>query len=178
MSEIQKRLDRLHRQHYSWLYSVIFKVSKDKQISEDLIQELYLYLGEHDSAERLYFSDSFNLQYCRSFLLSRFYNLTKYENRFSELPEGWDEEHVPYDVAYDTKLEESYKQLEKELDSLKRSPKWSSAMLFELYHFENKTYDELAKDIRISKSTAFLNVRKVRHYLKENLENPFTSSKN
>lgn len=177
MNQNNKRLDTLHRKHYSWLYSVAFKVSKDKVVSEDLIQELYVYLSER-SDERLYYEDSFNLQYCRSFILSRFYNLVKYESRFSDFPEEWDEEHVAYDVEGDNRLENSYNQVKDELENLKKSSKWSSAMLFELYHFENKTYDELSKDIKISKSTAFLNCRKVKHYLRDNVENPFTSSKN
>ena len=177
MHETRERLNVLHRKHYSWLYSVGFKISKDKTITEDLIQELYLYLAERGD-EKLYYEDSYNLQYCRSFILSRFYNLVKYESRFSEFPAEYDEEHIEYDTTEDMKLEQSYQQLKNELDSLKKSPKWSSAMLFEMYHFENKTYDELAKDIKISKSTAFLNVRKVRHHLKKTLESPFTSSKN
>lgn len=176
MNEIRERLNVLHRKHYSWLYSVGFKISKDKIVTEDLIQELYLYLAERGD-EKLFYEDSYNLQYCRSFILSRFYNLVKYESRFSDLPEEWDEEDTPYDLNEDKRLEESYQQLKAELNSLKKSPKWSSAMLFEMYHFDNKTYDELAKDIKISKSTAFLNVRKVRHHLKKTLESPFTSSK-
>lgn len=176
MNETTKRLDVLHRKHYSWLYSVGFKVSKDKIITEDLIQELYLYLAERND-EKLFYEDSYNLQYCRSFILSRFYNLVKFEDRFSDLPENYDEEHIPYDLTEDNKLEKSYQQLKRELESLKHSPKWSSAMLFEMYWFDNKTYDELARDIKISKSTAFLNVRKVKHYLKDSVENPFSSSK-
>jgi DNA-directed RNA polymerase specialized sigma24 family protein len=177
VNENNKRLDKLHRQHYPWLYSVAFKVSKSKEVSEDLIQELYLYLSERQDS-RLWFDDTFNLQYCRSFILSRFYNLVKYEDRFSALPEEWDEEHIPYDYEGDNRLEDSYQQLKRELEQLKKSPKWSSALLFELYWFDNKTYDEVSRDIKISKSTAFLNVRKVKHYLRDNVENPFTSSKN
>jgi hypothetical protein len=33
--------------------------------------------------------------------------------------------------------------------------------------------DEVAKDIKISKSTTFLAVRKIRNYLKEVIKNPY-----
>ena len=85
---------------------------------------------------------------------------------------------MEYNSEEDKRLHDSYDQVKRELDTLKKSPKWSSAMLFELYWFEDMTYDELASTIKISKSTAFLNTRKVKEHLKNVVENPFTSSKN
>lgn len=171
-NETKKRLDILHRNHYGWLYAVGFKVSKSKDVTEDLIQELYVYLSERDSAD-LYYKDSFNLQYCRTFILSRFYNLIKVENRWSEIPLNYDEEDRPYDIEHDLKIEEGYNDLIKELDKMKKMKGWSSAMLAEMYWLGNMTFEQLSNEIGISKSTAFLNVRKVKERLKENLKNPF-----
>jgi len=170
--ETRQRLDVLHRNHYKWLFSCAFKVSKCKVTTEDLIQELYIYLAERND-EKLYYADSFNLQYCRSFLLSRFYNLAKIENRRNPLSDDYEKEETPYDLEWDLKLQHSYGKVINELNSMKREKGWSAAMLAEMYFFSDMTFENLAKEINISKSTAFLNVRKVKEKLKERLENPF-----
>lgn len=171
-SETKKRLDVLYRKHHEWLFSVAFKVSKDTEVSEDLVQELYVYLSERND-ESLYYSDSFNLQYCRAFILSRFYNLKKVEGRWLPLFDNWDSEDTPYDTEWDKKLENTYNQVIEEVSKMKKQKGWSSAMLFELYYFSDKTFAEMSKDLGISKSTSFLNVRKVKQILKEKLDNPF-----
>lgn len=170
--ENKKRLDILFRKHHSWLQSVAFKLSKDKKITDDLVQELYIYLAERND-EALYYSDSFNLQYCRSFILSRFYNLKKVEGRNLPLFDNWDTEDEPYDVEWDAKLEKSYAEVLEEISKMKKMKGWSSAMLFEMYYFSDKTFQEMSKELGISKSTSFLNVRKVKQILKEKLNNPF-----
>ena len=170
--ETRKRLDVLHRNHYKWLFSCGFKVSKCKVTTEDLIQELYIYLAERND-EKLYYLDSFNLQYCRSFLLSRFYNLAKIENRRNTISDDYEKEEIPYDLEWDLKLQNSYNQVVDELSSMKKQKGWCAAMLAEMYFFSPMTFENLAKEINISKSTAFLNVRKVKERLKEKLDNPF-----
>lgn len=170
--ESTKRLEILHKQHYNWLFSCGFKVSKSQVITEDLIQELYIYLAERD-AEELYYKDSYNLQYCRAFILSRFYNLKKVENRYSPLSDDYEREDEPYNEEWDMKLENSYNEVINELKDMKRQKGWSSAMLAEMYWFSDMTFDELSKEIKISKSTAFLNVRKVKERLRNKLDNPF-----
>lgn len=170
--ETKKRLDVLYRNHHKWLFSVAFKLSKDTHISEELVQELYLYLLDRND-EKLFYKDSFNLQYCRSFIVSRFYNLKKIEGRNVPLFDNWDTEDVPYDEEWDNKLAKAYNQVIEELDKMKKKKGWSSAMLFEMYWFSDKTFEQMSKEIGISKSTSFLNVRKVKNQLKDKLDNPF-----
>lgn len=171
-NEINRRLDVLHRKHYSWLFSVGFKVSKSKPITEDLIQELYMYIAQKGDPN-IFYADSYNLQYCRSFILSRFYNHVKVQGRLSPLSPDYEREDEPYNVSQDKKLQESYEELLREIDKMKKQKGWSSAMLAEMYWFSDMTFDELSKKIGISKSTAFLNVRKTKERLKLKLKNPF-----
>jgi RNA polymerase sigma factor (sigma-70 family) len=175
-NETINRLDILHRNHYNWLFSVGFKISKSSITTEDLIQELYVYLIERDDKE-LYYKDSFNLQYCRAFIMSRFYNLIKVENRWDVISDEYDKEEIPYNEEFDIKLDKAYKEVLDELNEMKKKKGWSSAMLAELYWFSEMTFDELSKEIGISKSTAFLNVRKVKQRLKEKLNNPFKNDR-
>lgn len=148
------------------------KLSKDIDISNDLVQELYLYLSERND-ENLYYNNSFNLQYCRSFILSRFYNLKKVDNRKCDLNDDFDIEDTPYDTQQDMRLETAYGSVVEELAKMKKEKGWSSAMLFEMYWFSDKTFEELSEEIGISKSTAFLNTRKIKNILKDRIDNPF-----
>lgn len=174
--ENTKRLDVLHRKHYSWLKSVGMKLSKDINTTEDLIQELYIYLHERCD-DKLWYSDSFNLQYCRAFIHSRFFNLCTKNSKFVDTEPDEDIPIQDYDYEEDRRLEEAYDAVLKELDNLKKSKKWSSAQLFELYYFSDKTYEEVSDDINISKSTTFINVRKVKEHMKKVLNNPFDNNK-
>ena len=40
--ETNKRLELLHNKSYKWLMSVAFNTSKDRDIAEELVAELYL----------------------------------------------------------------------------------------------------------------------------------------
>jgi len=51
---------------------------------------------------------------------------------------------------------------------------WGSARLAELYLFNDEmTLDKLSKEIGISKSTSFLNVRKIKQHIRNIKVNPF-----
>lgn len=171
-NENSKRLDYLYRNHHKWLIAVAMKICKDIEVADDLVQELYLYLSERND-EALFYDKSFNLQYCRAFIHSRFYNLIKVNDRKAYLRDDFDLEDEPYNIEEDNRLEASYKQVIEELSHMKKEPHWSSAMLFELYWFSDKTFEELSKEIGISKSTAFLNTKKVKNILKDKVDNPF-----
>jgi len=45
-----------------------------------------------------------------------------------------------------------------------------------LYWFSSDTLESLSSKIGVSKSTTFLNVRKIREHLKNKLDNPFTNN--
>jgi predicted DNA-binding protein YlxM (UPF0122 family) len=73
----------------------------------------------------------------------------------------------------DNKLHNAYDTILEELDRLKQTKMWSSAKLYEMYAFTDITMEELSKKINISKSTTFLNIRKIKEHLKELIQNPF-----
>ena len=63
--------------------------------------------------------------------------------------------------------------IENELKQLEKTKMWPQSKIFQLYWMSDKTLDEVANDIKISKSTTFLAVKRVRKYLKEVIDNPF-----
>jgi len=170
-----ERLDRLYKNHHKWLLGASIKITKDREAAKEMISELYLYLAQKINPS-IWYSDSFNLQYCRLFIKTRWINKIKSDKRLCEFNHRHDEIEEPYDVEFDTKLENAYTALVKELHDLEKTKMWASSKLAQLYFFnDDMTLDGLANNIKISKSTAFLNVKKIKVHLKNKLDNPFTN---
>jgi RNA polymerase sigma factor (sigma-70 family) len=176
IEEVNKRLTVLYTKHNKWLYACAYNQSKDKQVSEDLVQELYLYLGQKRNP-KLFYNDSFNLLYCHNFIRSRYINYIKRQNKSQPLNDKIDKEYETYDIQSDKRLHDAYDMIKQELDRLSRTRMWSSAKLYEMYAFSELTMEELSKKIGISKSTTFLNIKKVKEHLKHLIDNPFNNDK-
>ncbi len=165
------RLDVLAKKHHNWLTACAKNISKDIEVANDLVGELYLYLTKPNP--KIWYKDSFNLIYCRSFLSSRFINGTKRDGRMSGLTPWMDRVDEEYDDTLDRRIDEEYDKIVNELKEMKTKKGWSSAFLFEMYYFSDKTMDELAEEIGLSKSTVFLNTKKVKEHFRKTLNNPF-----
>jgi len=173
MSENGKRLETLFLKHHTWLMQVSYNISKDMEVAEDLVGQLYIYLGEKENP-KLYFADSFNLMYCRAFINSRFLNKAKRDKKVTYVEEyDTDDRDEVYDTDYDRKLESTYDSVISKLEGFKNTKMWASAQIAQMYWFNDYTLDEVAEEIGISKSTVFLSVKKIKQLLKETTENPF-----
>ena len=175
MNENNKRLEVLYKKHDKWLRQVSWNICKDKNMVDDLVAELYLYLAEKKN-EKIYYLDSFNLQYCRSFISSRFINRIKIENKFTnEVDDNRLEDD--YDTQFDKGIDNTLQQIKTFLKQKQKGPKWVSAKIAELYYFgDKKTIEGLASEIGVSKSTIFLHIKSVRNEIKENFDNPFETN--
>ena len=151
VEEVNRRLTVLYNNHHKWLYACAYNQSKDKRVSEDLVQELYLYLGTKRNP-KLFFADSFNLLYCHNFIRSRYINYIKRENKSQPLTYKIDKEYETYDTEYDKKLHQAYDMIKEELERLSKTKMWSSAKLYEMYAFSELTMEELSKKIGITLS--------------------------
>ena len=171
--EHQKRLEVLFLKHHKWLSQCAYNISKDVDIGDDLVGQLYIYLAEKVNPA-LYYADSFNLMYARSFLSSRFLNKTKRDKKVIYCEEyDTDEAVEEYDLQTDIAMENAYDNVLGELNHLKTTKLWSSARIYELYVFGEYTLDGLAKELNLSKSTVFLAVKKIKGHLKKQIQNPF-----
>jgi DNA-directed RNA polymerase specialized sigma24 family protein len=169
-----KRVEVLHRKHRTWLEKVAWNITKDKSEGDDLISELYMYLLEKGS-DSIYYEDSFNLMYCHSFIKTRWINRTKIKGRYQY--KDIEKEDEPYDLDEDLRIQRSYDELVSIMKELESTKMWSSAKLASMYFFSDLTLAALSKEIGISKGTSFLNVKKIKLYLREHLENPFDKPK-
>jgi DNA-directed RNA polymerase specialized sigma24 family protein len=174
LDENNKRLDYLYRNHNKWLRQVAWNIAKDEDIVDELISELYLYLGEKGN-EKLYYHDGgFNLGYCTSFIKSRFYNKCKIANRYVTYEPQDELTGEAYDEDLDASLHTTYEDVKKFLKSKASTDDWASAKIAELYYFGSDfTIEGLAKEVGISKSTVFLHIKKMKQELTENIKNPF-----
>lgn len=168
------RLETLYKQHDGWLKAVAFNMCKDRDVAEELVSELYLYLAEKCNPQ-LYYLNSFNLMYCHSFLKSRFINRTKVDKRSTALSEDWDTTDDEYDYDTDERLEQAYDSVIDELKRLEKQPKiWVSSKMYQMYAFDREmTYEKMSEELDLSKSTAYLHCKKIKKHLKETLKNPF-----
>lgn len=170
--ENTKRLDILYRQSHNWLSAVAFNLCKDKEVSEELVQELYLYLAEKCNPA-LWYLNSFNLMYCHSFIRSRFFNKTKSDKRRTSLDDDYDEIEIEYDIDRDERIDDTHDKVVEELKRLEQTKLWAPSKLAQMYFFSDHTLEGLSQEIGISKSTTFLHVKKIKKHLKETIPNPF-----
>jgi DNA-directed RNA polymerase specialized sigma24 family protein len=172
-SENNKRLDILFRKSHGWLSAVAFNLAKDKEVADELVGELYLYLAEKCNPA-LWYLDSFNLMYAHAFLNSRFLNRIKAAKRNVPLSDSYDEVENEYDVDADEKVEDVYNKMVDELKRLERTKLWAPSKIYQMYAFDKEmTFERLASELKLSKSTVYLNCKKIKKHLKDNLDNPF-----
>ena len=172
-AENNKRLDVLFRKSHGWLSAVAFNLAKDKEVADELVGELYLYFAEKCNPS-LWYLDSFNLMYAHAFLNSRFLNRIKAAKKNVPLSDSYDEVENEYDVDADEKVEDVYNKMVDELKRLERTRLWAPSKIYQMYAFDKEmTFEKLASELKLSKSTVYLNCKKIKKHLKDNLDNPF-----
>jgi len=172
--ENNRRLDILYRTKNDWLMSAAYNITKSREMAKELVAELYSYIAERGNPNIWYGVDDFNMMYLHSFLRTRHINMVKSNGKIQSLPDYYDEVDEGYDEELDNKVQKCYDEIVTEIQQLQKTKMWSSARLAELYFFTpDMTLDKLSKNIGISKSTTFLNVRKIKNHLKAVKKNPF-----
>lgn len=176
LKENNKRLDVLYRKHNEWLRKVAWNICEDVDMTDELVSELYLYLAEKGN-EKIYYLDSFNLGYCRTFLQSRFYNKCKVNSRYSDYEPDENIPQIEYNEEFDKSIDDTYDNIKELLKSKNAQKDWVSAKITELYYFgKGFTIESLAKEVGVSKSTVFLHIKSMRKEIKKNIQNPFDNN--
>lgn len=172
--ENNRRLDILFRQKNDWLMASSYNITKDRDAAEELVAELYTYIAERGNPNIWWGKDEYNMMYLHAFLKTRWINQIKQRDKNVQLPEKWDKVDEEYNAELDIKMQECYDDIVNEINELQRTKMWSSAKLAELYFFTpDMTLDKLSKNIGISKSTSFLNIRKIKQHIRLTKKNPF-----
>lgn len=176
VTENTKRLEVLYRESHQWLLAATFNIVKDKDTAEDLVGELYIYLGERVNPS-LWWGKSFNVMYCYAFVKSRFLNKIKRDKKISyQANTESDISDSEYDIESDERIDKAYNQVIDELKSMERTKLWPASKLAQLYFFDDKmTLEKLSAEIKICKSTSFTQIKRAKKHLREVVENPFRS---
>jgi DNA-directed RNA polymerase specialized sigma24 family protein len=176
LRENNRRLDILHRTKNDWLMKVSYNLTSDVDEAKDLVSELYLYVAEKGNPNIWWGEDGYNMMYLFSFLKSRYINGYKQSKKLTRLKDNFDLEDIPYDEDLDKIVQQTYDEVVKEITDLQQTKMWSSARLAEIYLFDDTmTLEKLSNEIGISKSTSFLNVKKIKKHMKKKYQNPFRS---
>lgn len=152
-----------------------YNITKNETIAEDLVGDLYLYLGEK-IREKLWYKDSFNLLYCINFLQTRWINKAKRDKKIRYTSEINDNiTDIEYNAEFDERLDRAYEEVVEEVRRLQTTNMWTSAKLYSLFWIDNPdmTLKELSETIGISNSTSFIHIKRVKEHLKNNINNPF-----
>lgn len=174
--ENRRRLENLCKESHSWLIACARNITKDRDMSEELVSDLYLYLAERVNPALWWGDNSFNLMYCHSFIRTRHINKIKSNNRLTTISPYYDVIEEPYDEEFDKRLENAYNEVIEELKNMEKTKLWPASKLFQIYSFtDGMTLEKLSSEIKISKSTSFLNVKKCKKHLKETIRNPFNT---
>lgn len=172
--ENTKRLEVLYRESHKWLLAATFNVVKDRDVAEDLVGELYIYLGEKVNPA-LWWGNSFNVMYCYAFLKSRFLNKVKRDKKIQYQPNTeTDKPDDEYDIDSDERIETAYNHVIDELKNMERTKLWPASRLAQMYFFDDKmTLEKLSEKIKICKSTSFTQIKRAKKHLRETIDNPF-----
>lgn len=175
--ENTKRLEVLYRESHSWLLAATFNIVKDREVAEDLVGELYVYLGERINPS-LWWGNSFNVMYCYAFVKSRFLNKVKRDKKIQYQPDTeTDTPDTEYDTDSDERIDKAYNQIIDELKNMERTKLWPASKLAQLYWFDDKmTLEKLSAEIKICKSTSFTQIKRAKKHIRDTIENPFRSN--
>lgn len=178
MIENNKRLEVLYTDSHNKLLGIAFNSCKHQQGAEDLVGELYCYLGEKPRPN-LYWKNSFNIFYCVKFIQSRWINKAKRDAKIrynNEVVKGYtNEADSEYDFELDNKIEGAYNEVIQCISDMEKTQQWVSAKLYKMYWIDEpeETLQGIADKIKISNSTAFKHIKIAKQHLKQNIKNPF-----
>ena len=171
--ECTTRLETLYNESHVWLLKVSYNICKSRLESEELVQDLYLYLAEKCNP-KLWYNGSYNLMYCMRFIQSRWINRNKRGKKMQYFAQIHSEDSdTEYNIELDQNIMDSYEAVMAEIKRLKGTRNFASALIYEIYWGSDDTLQEVADKIGISKSTVFTHLKRVRAHLKSVIKNPF-----
>lgn len=173
--ENNRRIEHLYKNDHHILFGTAFNLTKDKEKAEDLVQDLYTYLAE-EVRMKIWYGEGFNRMYCVNFLQSRWINKTKRDKKIGYKSEILDDSiDEIYNEEEDMKIETAYEGVLSQLDQLRASKMWASAGIFKMYWIDEpeETLAGISNKLKLSNSTVFLHIKKIKSHLKDNLDNPF-----
>ncbi|WP_103071493.1 RNA polymerase sigma factor [Aquimarina sediminis] len=152
----------LFSKYYNWLCNYIFKLSNDYSLSEDIVQETFIYIWEKRSTILITTS-------LKSYLFKSCYNrflqhIKKEKVRLDFLDKiQWD---LIFEIHFDK--ENEYEANLKKVNALIKKLPPRCKEIFIKSKFEKKKYKDIALELDISIRTVEVQISKALRFLKEN----------
>lgn len=172
--ECDWRLENLYKESHIWLLQAATNITKHSENAEDLVMDLYVYLGKKKNPN-IFWGHSYNLMYCHRTLKTRWINKLDKMHRitYEDNMRKYDCEEGEYDMDRDIELMQTYDKVIDELTKLKGTKMFAQASIYEMYWMSDDKMMDVADKIGISKSTTFNAIKKIKTYLSQTIENPF-----
>lgn len=176
-NQCEQRLVNLYNNSHDWLLRASYNLTKNVEDAEDLVSEVYVYLGKKCNP-KIFWGDSYNLLYLHQFLKHRWYNKLPIVKRYvalssSNVPDWLNKPIEEYDIEKDEAIMKAHQEVLDELKRLQHTKLWAKGRIFELYWMTPDTLNEVAEKIGISGSTTFIAIKKIRQHLAKTIDNPF-----
>jgi len=164
-----KAFKLLFSKYYDWLCNYIYKLSNDYQLSEDLVQDVFVKLWENKNSIIIKSSlKNYLFKTCHNQFLQ---HLRKEKVKSDFLDSlRWD---ILYDVYNDDDSEAVYESKVNKLYKLINQLPPRCREVFVKAKLEKKKYKEIAEDMNISTKTVENQMSKALHFLREQAVNLF-----
>ncbi len=163
----EKSYKILFDQYYDWLCNYVYKLSHDRTLSEDLVQNVMLRLWEKKSSLKITTSlKSYLFRSCHNEFLMHLRLQKKEYDALDEIK--WQTLFEMHDQKED-QTEADWNRLEKAIEQLPKKCK----EVFKLSRIEQKKHKEIAEILGISTKTVEVHISKALRFLKANVSGFF-----
>lgn len=160
----QRAYERLFRAHYAVLCAFAHKLVSDRDMAEEIVQNIFVQLWEkRDSIGVATSARSYLFSATRNACLNHLNHL-KVRNRFAEAVQAMPLEQAD-DAAAQLELQELNTRLHAAIDQLPERCR----EVFVLSRFESLKYDEIAQRLAISPRTVEVQIGKALRFLRDHL---------
>ena len=138
--------------HQDWLAMAMKLGAGD--FAEDIVQEMYLKLGELKRPERVMFNENqINGFYVYVIIKNLVYDLQKAQTKYTmvSLDDVMNVQYEPYDPDTDNDFEEKLQAVQREIAEWY----WYDRMMFKIYHNTDLSIRKLSEETNISASSIF-----------------------
>ncbi|MCK8523305.1 RNA polymerase sigma-70 factor [Aquimarina sp. D1M17] len=163
----EKSYKILFNEYYEWLCNYVYKLTNDRILSEDLVQNVMLRLWEKKSSLKITSSlKNYLFRSCHNEFLMYLRVQKKEHDALDELK--WQALFEMYDQKED-QTEADWNKLEKVMEQLPQKCK----EVFKLSRLEQKKHKEIAEILGISTKTVEAHISKALRFLKTNVSGFF-----
>jgi DNA-directed RNA polymerase specialized sigma24 family protein len=159
-----KEVQDIYNLHHDWMLKCAYNFVKSKQIAEDIIQNVYIYLLEMENIDKIRYNKVWNMMYLYSMIKSRCLD-KKNKHISNNIEIEIDSQYLEYDYEADQEFERKLNIVYHELSN-NSELFWFDKKLFSIYIDENHSLTSLSQATKISRSSCWSSISKTKKHIK------------